>query len=680
MKRLLVTCLNLILFAFVLALPVGAKRKEPYSVPVTANDIVYSARTNLVYASAVGESSLSTGTVTIINPKKGKIVETIAVGHQPGRMALSPDEQYLYVEVAGPRVKRINLDTDRIDLDFSVRWDPYTCDELYIFDMKVMPGHPESIAVAVYCREYSGVSGIAIFDNGVRRPVISSDSTGAGRFCFGSSADVLYGYTTVHDGFYFWRFIINAQGVTVDGGPSRDLVFGFGQELEFYNGLIYTPKGRVFDPETRTLNGRFYNFEVLFASAFALDKEADQAYFTTRDGYELILSCYDLKTFRLLSYYIGTTFGIGDATNRLIRCGKGGLAAIGNGVIVFFPLSTLEPIKPHQKPQPIAINGQVRRIPMVANGLIYDSVNRSLYVTTPGTVGDIGNSVIKIDPFTGGVNDPVWVGPEPWQMTISDQSQYLYVALYGGAAIQRLKLPSLQQDLRFPLQNDNPAFGRIPVRAYEILPVKGRPESLIVARGNYISTPGSEGVAIYDNGVKRQLSAPTVLEGDQINTIQLSQSGDLVYGLNTETTAFSFMKMAFDDSGIRIISKKYELGNGFDQMMKCQRDLCFLDSGLVINPVTEERSGRFVLEDKLGDFLLAYRVQPDLEHGRVYFLVLRQTGVYIVGFDSTTFQQVASFKVPDARNSIGEFLMWNGDQFAFIADESVFLVPVTLVH
>jgi hypothetical protein len=678
MRRLTVTCINLMFLALVVTQSVSAKNKKPYSVPVTAIDIVYSARTNLLYASVASESTLFPDTVALINTKKGKIVDTIPIGKHPARMALSPDELYLYVEIAGPRVKRINLDTNRVDLDFSVRGSE-SCEELFLSDMKVMPGHPETIAVVLFCREFNGIGGIAIYDNGVKRPVVSSDSTGVGRFCFGASPDVLYGYTTTNDGFFFWRFNVSPNGVSVDGGPSRDLVFAFHQELEFYNGLIYTTKGRVFDPETRILNGRFYNFEVLFASASALDKEAGQVYFTTRVEYDLILSCYDLKSFRLLSYYRGSTYGIGDATERLVRCGKGGLAAIGNGMVVFFPLTTLQPVAPYQKPQPVGINNQVRQIPMNANGLIYDSANRSLYATTPGWVGDIGNSVVKVDPFSGAVSDPVWVGPEPWQMTTSDDGQYLYVALYAGAAIQRLRLPGLQTDLRFPLQADNPAYGRLPVSAFEILPVKGRPESVIVARGNYISSPASEGVAIYDNGVRREITAPTIYEGGQINTIQRSQSGDLVYGLNTETTAFSFMKMAFDDSGIRIISRKDELGNG-GPSMKCQADLCFLDWGLVINPITEERAGHFVIEDKVGDFLFDVRVQPDLEHGRVYFLVLRQTGVYIVSYDSNTFQQIASFKVPNAQESIGDFLMWNGDQFAFLADNSLFLVPAALVH
>jgi hypothetical protein len=295
-------------------------------------------------------------------------------------------------------------------------------------------------------------------------------------------------------------------------------------------------------------------------------------------------------------------------------------------------------------------------------------------------VGDIGNSIVKIDPFTGSVSDPVWVGTEPYQMAISAQDQYLYVALYGGAAIKRLRLPGLQPDMRFPLLADNSAFGQIPANAYEMLPVKGRPESLIVARGNYLSSPGSEGVAIYDNGIKRPVSAPLNYEYEPINTIQLSMSGDLIYGLNTETSSFSFMKMAVDDSGIRVLSRKYELGNGFNQTMKCQEDLCFLDSGLIINPVTEERLGRFILEDKVGDFLFSYRVQPDLKHGRVYFLVLRQTGVYIIAYDSNTHQQVASFKVPGARESIGAFLIWNDDQFAFMADDFIFLMPSSLLR
>ena len=116
--------------------------------------------------------------------------------------------------------------------------------------------------------------------------------------------------------------------------------------------------------------------------------------------------------------------------------------------------------------------------------------------------------------------------------------------LFGGRAIRRLRLPDLALDMRFPLFNDGAFFqGPMSTTASEILALPGRPESLIVARwGDHNHDPfESDGVAVYDNGIKRPDSTANEFSGSPaINTIQLSSSGTAIYGLTTSNSGFTF--------------------------------------------------------------------------------------------------------------------------------------------
>ena len=104
-----------------------------------------------------------------------------------------------------------------------------------------------------------------------------------------------------------------------------------------------------------------------------------------------------------------------------------------------------------------------------ANDLVYDRDRGLIYATVPGSVPGVGNRVHVIDPLGGQVDHSVFVGSEPSKMALSDDGQYLYIALDGAAAVVRFELPNLIFDLQFPLGSD-PSFGPFFVEDIEVQP------------------------------------------------------------------------------------------------------------------------------------------------------------------------------------------------------------------
>src|SRR5436305_7315579 len=80
----------------------------------------------------------------------------------------------------------------------------------------------------------------------------------------------------------------------------------------------------------------------------------------------------------------------------------------------------------------------VRQLRLPTKDLVYNPAARQLYASVPGGAGAGGNSVAVIDPAAGTLVRSVFVGSEPGKLALSDDGRYLYVALDGAAAVQRM--------------------------------------------------------------------------------------------------------------------------------------------------------------------------------------------------------------------------------------------------
>lgn len=270
--------------------PAAAQMLE---LELPANDLVYDTVRQRIYVSVPSRAGGSLGnTITAIDPATGAIGPSVFVGSEPGKLALSGDGRFLYVALDGAAaVRRVDAATLTPGLQFALGNDPHF-GPYYVEDMEVLPGASGSVAVS---RRRAGVSpqhgGVAVYDDGVRRPDVADDHTGSNVIEFSSTAARLYGLNTETTEFGFRRMDVTASGVSVlDVTPG--VVSMFNQDIVFDGGRVYFSGGHVFDPEERQPAG---TFPLPFASMTVVRPAVDvgRVYFLT----DHTLRVFDAHTF-----------------------------------------------------------------------------------------------------------------------------------------------------------------------------------------------------------------------------------------------------------------------------------------------------------------------------------------------------------------------------------------------
>jgi hypothetical protein len=224
------------------------------------NDLAYDKTRNLLYASIPGQVA-NGNSIAVINPDTGAIVQTIPVGSEPLRLALSKGNEYLYVGLDGSgEIARINLTTMAFELKFSLGsiGNPPFSDQLFAGDIAVLPNNPLSIVVSEKVKvSLPSFAGIAVFDGAVKRTneiqgfvLFSADSV-----AISDDNAFVYGMDNQSSDLAFTRFTISPAGISFLD-QTNGLTSGFmPTRIRFYSGRLYLANGRVIDPVNKLLLG-----------------------------------------------------------------------------------------------------------------------------------------------------------------------------------------------------------------------------------------------------------------------------------------------------------------------------------------------------------------------------------------------------------------------------------------
>ena len=305
----------------------------------------------------------------------------------------------------------------------------------------------------------------------------------------------------------------------------------------------------------------------------------------------------------------------------------------------------------------------VRIINIRTKDIIYDPFTQKIYASVPSSAGANGNSITTIDPATGLVGNSVFIGSEPGKLALSDDGQFLYVALDGAAAVRRFNMSTQTAGLQFTLGNDS-FLGLYFAEDMAVQP--GNPGVLAVSRRNLGFSPRHEGVAIYDNGVQRSAETPGHTGS---NVIEFSGSPSRLYGYNNETTDFGFRRMSVDDNGVTIIDNTSNIISGFFVDIKFEGGLIFSTSGRVVDPEARTLLGTFSFPDH--NFPSA--VLPNVNTGRVYFVA----GNKLLTYDWETLTLLNNETIPGMVGSASSLIRWGQDGLAFrtTGDQVILLRP-----
>lgn len=274
------------------ASPTSTSAAEIRVLNLQTNDIIYDPVSHRIYASVPSTAGVGLGnTITSINPESGQVEDSVFVGSEPGPLAVSDDGQFIYVSLDGAAaVRRFDIPSRTAGLQFALGTDA-SRGPMFAEDIEVLPGFSHAVAVS---RKYIGLSprhaGVAIYDDGVMRPNTTQTHTGSNRIEASATADLLFGYNNETTEFGFRRLSVDVDGVT-QTEVARDVISGFGVDIEFEGGLVYATSGRVVDPDTLALVGTFAERGPVEA-----DSQLGLVFFIDPG----LLSIFDLDTFVLL--------------------------------------------------------------------------------------------------------------------------------------------------------------------------------------------------------------------------------------------------------------------------------------------------------------------------------------------------------------------------------------------
>ncbi len=214
-------------------------------VNVPANSILFDPYGQSLYATVPSDATGITGnSVVAINPFTGAVGTPVAVGSQPTVMAESTDGDDLYISLSGAdSLAQYDLIHQQLLQTITFSGEPSGYGSTPVATaLAVMPGTDSTLAV-----DFSGTDGIMDINGtvGTFRPNFAGDN-----FPTFGDATHLYTYDNESTGAEFYRYSINASGLTLIDGTTLDGLGGFSGGFLSENGFIYGEGGGIIDPTT----------------------------------------------------------------------------------------------------------------------------------------------------------------------------------------------------------------------------------------------------------------------------------------------------------------------------------------------------------------------------------------------------------------------------------------------
>jgi len=224
-----------------------------------------------------------------------------------------------------------------------------------------------------------------------------------------------------------------------------------------------------------------------------------------------------------------------------------------------------------------------------AEQVLYDQSSGTVVAAVRPSDPDHANEVLAFDPVTLSV---LWSVPFPSQpdlIAISDDGSSVYVGLGDSNSIARIGTAShsVMDTIQLP---DDPRWG--PVEAEDIAVAPGNPGLIAVAleRGGITSA----GITVFDDGV----ALPDVAHASPYpDSIAFGANAGVLYGLNTKTSGFDFVRMTVSSSGVTVddFTRSFVIGS-HNSMVYADGRLYF-ENAWVADPSIPELVDRYTTEE-----------------------------------------------------------------------------------
>jgi hypothetical protein len=271
----------------------GGGTSNPYNLTIydrifTQNaGLIYEPIGKKIYVSVPASATANANTILPINPATATIGTPIAVGNDPGALAVSGDGKYLYVVLnAAHEIQRIQLANGVVERTFALPVDP-TFGQSRVVNMQAVPGVPTSVVATLAIAASPSEGGVALFnDSGLVTfiPAIAqqygSPSVSLDTFTFnGADGSRVYGLP-FDAGNFFTMVTVDSSGLhyTRPSGPVNTAPATPGSLVACDATLLYTNTGEVWDPQSRKLL-HTYNLGSALLAAVVPDTTLGRTYF-----------------------------------------------------------------------------------------------------------------------------------------------------------------------------------------------------------------------------------------------------------------------------------------------------------------------------------------------------------------------------------------------------------------
>lgn len=308
-----------------------------------AADLLWDAQRGRIFASVpANAASPYANKVVAIDPVSMTVTGSVTTSQDPGQLVLTSGGEYLYAALnANGTIAKINPGTLAVVSTFAVGTDP-SYGTLYAADMCAVAGQPNTLVVSQYRKTASpSHNGVAVYDNGVIRPIKTQDHTGSNVVEPSADPSIFYGYNTESTEYGFRRLQLSANGMTelvVNGS----LINGFSVDIRSAGNNVYSTTGIAVDGALMKRTGTFSATGLVCPSSangrvFYLEPQS--SFSTTYNK----LSAHDPVTFNLIRRLSLPNVS---SPGSLIRWGQNGLAFRTGTSIALIGSKRLVPSEP----------------------------------------------------------------------------------------------------------------------------------------------------------------------------------------------------------------------------------------------------------------------------------------------------------------------------------------------
>lgn len=305
------------------------------TIPVQANDMVWSPADSKLYVAVSRTDVKNPDTVASLDPQTGQFGLSTSTNSDPSRLAISADGTYLYASFDDSfSVSRYTLPAIQPDISFPLGIGSNT--NYVASNMLVQPTNAHALAVARIANDsrYPDQGDVVIYDDTDARSQAASSGTNLpiDNLLWNSDGQTLYGFNSI-TAMTLYVMSADSTGVAIASKPAVVNSISGNLHFDSVTGYIYTDNGYVLDSKTAVAVGRFPVNAL--QSGFSLsplmipDSKLNIAYFLghTIDSSgpsTYVIEAFDFNHYNLLG--TATIPNVSGIPYRFVRWGSNGLA------------------------------------------------------------------------------------------------------------------------------------------------------------------------------------------------------------------------------------------------------------------------------------------------------------------------------------------------------------------